>query len=241
MRFRVLSLIAAVVFCTAPVRADLIINGSFEAPVIGNTTQLSPVTGNQIPGWTVVGTDPNSNVQIFNTNYHESGDINGGHFDITFNAQNGVQSIDVSGAGTGGNILGNGVEQTVATVIGQAYHLSFYVGNVPPSLNADPTVVPTVIDLAIDHGTLQPFTNGNVTPGLFNWKNYTVDFTATTTSTVLDFTYGSSAPPNYVAGLDNVTLNAVPVPSTLMMSSILFGMAGLVWTCKRVRQPAAAA
>jgi hypothetical protein len=44
-------------------------------------------------------------------------------------------------------------------------------------------------------------------------------------------------------GLDNVmvTAAATPAPSTLVMSSILFGMFGVVWSYKRFKQTAVAA
>jgi hypothetical protein len=40
---------------------------------------------------------------------------------------------------------------------------------------------------------------------------------------------------------DDVQLSSVPEPSTLVMSSIMFGMLGVVWTCKRMKRTAMAA
>lgn len=232
MKFRAAILFAAALMLSASqVRADLIVNGSFEQPSIAAGTQYSPVTGSFIPGWTVIG-PAGSNVQIFSTTYHESGPINSGSFDVTFNAQSGVQSIDVSGTA---NITGSGVEQTVATTNGQLYDLSFFVGRADNDLDT----IAGSVNLSINGATPLLFQNSNVTAGHMNWEQFHVFFTATG-STTLDFTFAGSAPPDYVAGLDNVTLNPVPVPSTLAMSSVLFGMVGGFWSGKRLWRRSAA-
>jgi hypothetical protein len=211
-------------FWPAVVRGDLIVNGSFEMPAIPNGTEMSNVTS--VPGWTVFG---GTGIQIFNTNYHESGSLNGGYNDV-FNAENGVQSIDVSGTS---NVPGQGLlQQVVTTTTGQEYALSFYVGKAD---GLDP--VSAIIDVSIDGGPPIPYTNFNTTPGGINWENFVLDFTATGTSTTVAFTYGT-APPNYVAGLDNVTLNAVPEPSALVLSTGLLGALGLAWWWQRGRQRA---
>jgi hypothetical protein len=200
-------------------KADLIVNGSFESRVIPNGTQAE-FTGDQIPGWTIFG----GNGQIFNTTYQEGG--------VTFNAQSGNQSIDISGTT---NNPGQGISQTVATQIGREYQLSFYLGN-PAGFNPD---TGAVVDLSIDNGLPVSYVNGDTTPGFMNWKHFSVDFVATSGSTTLEFTYGSS-PPNYVSALDNVTLsevseraslNAVPEPASLTFLGIAMvsGVVGRAW------------
>jgi hypothetical protein len=189
---------------TGAAKADLIVNGSFEAPGIASGTQAE-YTGNQIPGWTVLGNA--ANAQIFDTNYKES--------QVTFNAQSGTQSIDVSGTT---NIPGQGVSQTVATQSGQEYKLSFYVGN-PDVFNPS---TGAVVNLSINNGLPVSYVNTDVTSGAMNWKQFTVDFVATGSSTTLAFTYGS-APPNYVSALDNVTMAAVPEPASLTLVGIGVG------------------
>src|SRR5262249_39627470 len=147
-------------------------------------------TGTQTPGWTIIG--GGANAQIFNTTYQELG--------TTFNAKAGVQSVDVSGTT---NFSGQGLSQTVPTVSGVTYELSFYVGN-PDGFNP---ITGAVFHLSIKGAPPVRFVNPDVTPAFINGKPFTVDFTATGSSTTLDFTYGS-APPNVVAALDNVSLNA---------------------------------
>ncbi len=214
MRLPVLFLASALLAFAAPVRADLMVNGSFENPVLPNGGQQS-VSGS-FPGWTVLG-DP---TQFFNTNYMESG--------VRFDAEAGVQSIDVSGYT---NTLSNGVEQTVATTIGQTYQLSFYVGRAD---YFDPTLA--TVNLSINGGSRVHYTNTGLTTGQINWKQFTVDFTATTTGTTLAFLNGTPSTVGVVAGLDNVSLTAVPELSTLIMSSVMSGLFGVAWSLKRLRR-----
>lgn len=212
MRIPILALvILALLIPSEAVKAAVITNGSFESPVLPNGTDAT-FTGSQIPGWTIFGGD----VQIADTNYQEG---------ATFKAQSGKQSLDVSGKT---NNPGQGISQTVTTGINQVYHLSFYVGNMDywnPTIGA-------VIDLSINGGPPVSFVNSAHTPGFYNWQQFTVDFTAISSSTTLTFTYGT-APPNYVAGLDNVTLDAASVPEptslTLLSMGIFSGIVGCAY------------
>ena len=105
-------------FCSLPLRADSITNGSFETPVVpvgGFTNLASGSTG--ITGWTVVGAA--GGVSIVSGSFSQNG--------ISFPAENGVQWLDLTGDGTNSN---EGVQQTFATTSGTEYTLSFWVGNV---------------------------------------------------------------------------------------------------------------
>ena len=166
--------------CAAPVRADLIVDGSFENPVVPDGQQQS--VSASFSGWTVIS-DP---VQFFNTNYVESG--------IRFNAQSGNQSIDVSGYT---NTMSDGIQQTVTTLIGEEYELSFYVGR---AAFFDPGAA--TVDLSIDGGSRVHYTNANPAGGAdINWEKFIVYFTATNNSTTLAFLNGTPIASGVVAGL----------------------------------------
>jgi hypothetical protein len=215
VRFHLSLLVCSLLIYAAPVRADLIVNGSFENPVVPNGQQQS-VSGS-FSGWTVVS-DP---VQFFNTNYVES--------NIRFNAQSGNQAIDVSGYT---NTMSDGIQQTVATSIGQRYELSFYVGRAD---HFDPGAA--TVDLSIDGGSRFHYTNTGPTSRDINWEQFTVDFTATQSSTSLAFLNGTPIASGVVAGLDNVTLTAItPEPSTLVISSALLGILGVVGLARKPRK-----
>jgi len=103
-------------------QANLITNGSFESPILvsGSDYITVSVGSSTIPGWTVVGL-PSQNVAVVEALY-DLPDAAG----INFAASDGVQWIDMTGAGSNGY---EGLMQTVATAPG-TYHLAFDVGNV---------------------------------------------------------------------------------------------------------------
>src|SRR5580704_14235100 len=78
-------------FCTLPLQADSITNGSFESPVVpvggftnfGNGSVL-------IPGWTVIGAP--GGVSIVSGSFTQNG--------ISFPAEDGAQWLDLTGDGT---------------------------------------------------------------------------------------------------------------------------------------------
>jgi len=73
-------------------------------------------TGTTFGPWTVVGPQ----VSIVSTTFTQNG--------FSFVAQQGNQWLDLTGDGA--NSTADGVQTTLATAIGQAYNLSFYVGNI---------------------------------------------------------------------------------------------------------------
>ncbi len=169
-------------------------NGSFEQQTVSVgsfTTFAANSTG--ITGWTVVGV----NVDLCNT-----AAVNGL---ISLYAQDGEQWLDLTGFGS--NSPGNGVTQDVATTIGQWYRVSFYVGSATDNLN----VFASTVDLSIDGGSRQSFTNPTAPLDRLDWRMFSADFVATSGVTNITFYNGS---PNYshTCGLDNVTLEAIPAP-----------------------------
>jgi hypothetical protein len=188
-----------------------ILNGGFEEPVLpGGAAQLfSP--GAMIGAWTVVG-DAGTNVYLLQTTYSEPWN------NVSqFNAQEGLNSVDLSGDGNKGPSAG--VEQTVPTIAGHQYTLSFFVGRATP--NGGPAGVyaaPATDDLSIDGGPRISFTNSDITEGMINWKQFSYTFTANGDSTAIAFFNGTPLGTNE-AGLDNVTLVDEGLATTTTVTS----------------------
>jgi hypothetical protein len=199
-----------------PLRANLIDNGSFETPVVpvGSFENFgSGSTG--ITGWTVVGPE----ASVVSGSFSQEC--------CTFPAADGVQWLDLTGDGT--NSV-EGVEQTIATTPGTTYDLSFWVGNTFDSGGIFGTTSTVNVRLGGIGGTLiDTATNSSTTPGTLIWQQFTTSFTASGSSTTLDFLNGDPSGDNS-NGLDNVVLTAagtttVPEPATLPLVGI--GLAGL--------------
>ena len=218
--------------------ANLITNGSFETPDLAPAVAQGYATGSTaITGWTVLGSPDNTAaISILTNSYGE--DV-GGSPDpsgpVRFAAEDGVQSLDLTGPFNQGPL--SGIDQVVATTVGQAYALTFYVGNQDdalPNYGAASSVLLTVTGHPSKAFTTDMNTTDNVT-----WQEFTYDFVATSTSTTIAFT-NNTVDDNY-AGLDNVDLELgkpVPEPSTWMMMCL--GFAGLGFAGYRASRRTAA-
>lgn len=203
--------VIALCMLQGPAAANLLVNGSFEAPIVTpGSFQNFGAGSTLITGWTVVGVDS----AVVSDTFVQSG--------ITFNASEGSQWLDL--AGVTSNSMLSGVTQTVATVAGASYELSFYVGG-----TSDASLFfPATIDVSVDGSARTSFANTATPRNSVDWQLFTVGFVAAAPTTALTF-FNGSGPGNFFNGLDDVSLNAVsvttPVPEPAEWALITGGLA----------------
>jgi len=213
MVFRCLSLFIAcmVSMVASPAMANLIVNGSFETPVVpvgGTSTYGAGSTA--ITGWTVVGVGSDA-ASLVSTSFMQSG--------VTFQAQDGQQWIDL--AGHLSNAQTSGVTQNIVTPSG-LYEISFWVGSADDNQNN--FFFPSTIHLSINGGPRVPFTNPIAPPNMLNWQQFVVPFVATGGSTNITF-YNGGASNNFLSALDNVVVEQV-VPEPVSVPLLMVATAG---------------
>lgn len=211
-------------FTVADAHANLIDNGSFETttPTVPSGSFVNFTPGSTgLTDWTVVG-PTGTEVSPVNTTFSQEC--------CSFPAEDGNNWLDLTGANS--NNDSEGISQTVATNIGDQYTVSFYVGNV-----YDPTGffgTTSTVDVSENGSSLGAFENSCTTcTNTLVWELFTDTFTATSTSTTLQFLNGDPASDNS-NGLDNVSLvddgpAPTPEPSSLaflLLSSGLIVFAG---------------
>ena len=230
-------LMAAALACTTTnvCAANIILNGSFEDPVLtpGEALDVNGPgnggTGAGIPDWTVVG----NQINVIQTLYSEP---NNGM--VQFNAQDGHNALDLTGSFNSGPT--DGIMQTAATTPGHMYDLSFYVGRAQSNNGASQYQDPSSVGVSINGGSQISFTNSNGAPsGFIGWEQFTESFTATTSSTTIAF-YNDTPLNTYYAGLDNVVLTdagaATPEPAGLALLSIGVAIVGASGSALRRRK-----
>lgn len=183
-----------------PIGPNLIVNGSFESgPATVNMVIGSGSTA--ITGWTTI----NSGVEYFQPAFWGMGP-----------AQDGAFAVDLDNY----TFPSGGLQQTFATVAGQAYQVEFW-GSTLSGFGRDGT---GNIQLLLA-GILQNTFHLENHTGQFAWQNFTFDFTATDATTTLAFAANEN-PFLHFANLDNVVVGlapgsgnqaAVPEPSSLFL------------------------
>lgn len=199
---------------TAPSLAATIANGSFELPSLSSGGAQGFVAGNDIGGWTVLG----GGVALLETNYSEP--QNGV---ATFAAAQGLNSLDLTGGGNTGT--NSGVQQSIATNIGEVYRLAFSVGVANSGSNPlSLYTTASTLGLSIDGGARTLFTNSTLpAAGSVGWAQYFYDFTATSGTTSIAFLNNTTS--NNFVGLDDVQIStvsaaSVPEPFTIIGSIV---------------------
>jgi hypothetical protein len=193
---------AALTARSASAQPNLIVNGSFEQPIVpvGGFLSFSAASPTPPSGWSVVG--PGS-LAIVSGSYTQ--------FGYSFPAQDGVQWLDLTGISSNQRI---GVQQAVATVPGATYDLSFWVGNVVKFASAT-TLTSTV--LVHINGILRLTATNSAGGMILDWQRFTLSFTATGPTTILGFFNGD--PTNDENnGLDNIVLTFREGPLPVQIS-----------------------
>jgi hypothetical protein len=184
------------ILCSNAVAAsNLVRDGSFEKPVVAQGSYASFSTGQDFgPHWTVVGAA--GNVAIVSGTFTQNG--------FSFPAKKGTQWLDLTGNGN----TATGVAQTISTVAGENYALTFYIGNLYNPGGIFGTT--STVDLQIDGANVASFTNKcGKGKTVLCWRKFSTDFVATGTQTTIAFINGDPANDTSNA-LDGVTV--VPDP-----------------------------
>jgi Protein of unknown function (DUF642)/PEP-CTERM motif len=210
----------ALLLCHAA-RANLLTNASFESPPVPAGGFTSFASGSiAIPAWTVGGAA--GGVSVVSGTFAQGC--------CTFAAEDGAQWLDLTGSGV--NAV-EGVKQNVTTIPGAQYLVSFWVGNVfDPTGIFGTTSSVNVRTLGVGATSFGIFTNASTVPGVQVWQQFSLTFTAVTTTTMLDFVNADPSNDNS-NGLDNISLNAIPEPGTALLFGI--GAVGLGLTRRRSR------
>ena len=201
--------------------ANLLLNGSFETPVVtpGTFTNFAVGSG-LLTDWTVFG-PAGTVVSIVSGSFTQNG--------VSFPAQDGTQWLDLTGLNSNST---EGVSQAVATTAGDQYQLSYYIGN---TTGGGIFGSSSTVDVLLNGALAFADTNSTVSSATQNWEQFTRTFIASGASTTIGFRNADPASDND-NGLDNVVLTdlgppvaGVPEPSTLLLlGSGLVGL-GLAW------------
>ena len=131
--------------------------------------------------------------------------------------------MDLTGEGNQGTT--NGIKQSVATLPGSSYTLTFWVGH-QYSLAPGYLGGPGAVGLYLNGLSVGSFANSRDTFEDVNWMPFSYTFTASGSQTVSAFLNDTPVGNNY-SGLDNVSLVAdVPEPGSLALSVI--GLVGIL-------------
>lgn len=166
-------LVATVGVVSVGAATNLIVNGGFELPHVGTGYLLFSV-GQSFPGWTVVGAP--GNVAPISGKFQQKGS--------TFDAKAGKQFIDLTGTSNSRT----GIEQTVKTVAGADYTITFSVGNV-----IDPGGIfgiRSTVLVYVNGKKVVSATNTKGSRSLQNWKTFSVKVRANSVSTTVEFING---------------------------------------------------
>ena len=171
--------------------ANLVKDGSFETPATPQGTYTTYAPGQMIGPWTVVGSSGNV-ATVYD--YNEGG--------VTWSAHQGKAFLDLTGTCDCG--APSGVSQSVPTVVGKMYTLTFWVGNTYIQGQG----LTSTVDAYVGTKKVLSATNTSGKGSTKEvWRKFSVTFVAKSATTKLSFINGD---PNgdEQDGLDSVSLVA---------------------------------
>ena len=205
MKKRILAALLGLSAMGSPAMAvDLLVNGNFEASTDPTTTP---------PGWSNIG--------------HSDGVI---PYSIgPLPAYDGNYFYDLGGYGNASGPIGDGISQTVATIIGKTYTLSF-------GLSSEDVAGTSELQVLIGgQSTLFSLTSGG-TYFLKGFKTQTIEYVATSALTTISFLEtANSSGGNNDPLIDGVKFETAAVPETATWAMMLVGF-GALGTSMRVRR-----
>ena len=200
------------------VRADLVVNGSFETPYVGPGSPYDPYDYNFYPNGGVPGWTSNNNETEIGYTPQEVG----------YPAYAGIQSLELNGS------TFDTISQTVTGLVpGQTYQLSWAYGVRADYGPQQANIIFGGVTVATDSTAIY-----GLTPG---WFLNTADVTATATSEVLSFqavdTTVLGGSPGGGNEIDAVSLVGAPEPTSLtLLGTGALGRLGYGW--RRRKRPA---
>ena len=188
-------------------------NPSFELGTFvndGNGTMILPVGSTAITGWTVVA---DQLAWIISPN------------PWGLSAQEGNRFLDFTAYPTGAPF--GGVTQSIATVVGQQYQLSYYLGSYTARWGGNPVSILATAGGASATCSVSAPTNAST------WTQCSMLFTASSANTAI--TLAGLQGFQYI-GLDNVSVETVDTPSVPEPASVvLLGSGLLALVLRRIR------
>lgn len=182
---------------------NLVTNGSFEANLVPGAFINS--TQQSISDWTVgVG-----NVDLVG---------------LLWTAASGVNSVDLNGTKKGE------IHQTLTTVVGQNYQLSFELAG-----NFQGGTAIKNLSVNIGPNGLYSFDTTGMSAVNMGWIQHSVTFVAVSSATTLSFASNTSGA--YGPVIDNVSVTAVPEPESFAMLLAGLGMMGMIARRRKAAGP----
>ena len=230
MKRVVQSIIAACALASASAAAAQIINAGFEEGAFGDGSvrQISP-DEKALPGWSV----SDGQITWYKNGYSLNGNALSPHTgDLALNLCDGsVRTCD-------GSVRVGSLSQTIPTLPFQEYRVSYWVGNY--SANGGPLAVLTTITDGTSHTIIfSEIATARASDDPSTWEHFSFNFVADGTSNTITFSeaidpsYPRGVGPSYT-GLDEVSVAAVPEPSTWALTLLGFAGLGMIGMRRRV-------